>query len=110
MEGIRMVELKPRKVYVCPKRGIFVEPSKDCCFCVYYATSDRVDGELVVYCKYPEQESSRRKQQVKAVKFQIRPCGYKDQYNCIFITCEDGTEVVIPEKMVSKILEAWKQI
>ena len=51
-----------------------------------------------------------KKQQVEAVKFQIRPCGYKDQYNCVFITCEDGTQVVIPEKMVNDILEAWKQI
>jgi hypothetical protein len=52
----------------------------------------------------------QKKQQVEAVKFQIRPCGYKDQYNCVFITCEDRTEVVIPEKMVNDILEAWKQI
>jgi hypothetical protein len=47
---------------------------------------------------------------VEAVKFQIRPCGYKDQYNCVFITCEDGRVVVIPEEMVNRILEAWKEI
>jgi hypothetical protein len=47
---------------------------------------------------------------LEAVGFRIRPCGYKLEYNCVFLTCEDGTEVVIPEKMVEEILEAWREI
>jgi len=43
-----------------------------------------------------------------AEKFHIRPCGHKWTYNCVEIICEDGTKVLIPEKLMD--IEEWRKI
>jgi len=46
----------------------------------------------------------------RAVGFRISPCGYKLVYNCIYITCEDGTEVVVSEELAEEMFKSWQEI
>jgi hypothetical protein len=46
----------------------------------------------------------------KAVSFKIIPYGHHDDENAIILECEDGTKVIVPQKLVEEIVKCWDEI
>jgi len=47
---------------------------------------------------------------LNAESFRIMPCEQKLSDICVYIICEGGTEVVVHEKLMKKIVKEWKKL